>query len=496
MNPAYLADKQRQIIAELERRGSTNSLSSFIRAAWPLIEPKNPFVPGWHIDAISEHLEAVYAGEIRNLLINIPPRHAKSTIVSVAFPAWVWTRRAQHRFIYGSHSHTLSKRDSVKTRNVVQSQWYRDTFKVDWHLADDQNEKSNFVNTQGGFRRATSVLASIIGEGGDTLVLDDPHSPRSVKSDVQRKDQLDWIGEEFFTRINDPKTVSKIIIMQRLDQRDASAMVLDKAEDDWEQLMLPAFYEPERKCVTVMGWEDPRTKQDEPLWPDRFDTDSLNKLKSNMGSKAWAGQGQQRPAPAEGNLIKRTDFRYFKCLPSDLDFLALSVDLSFDDGEKNSYAVFQLWGRRKAERYLIKQTRKQMGFNEQLAVFKAMTVETVDQQMISAKWVEKKANGAALIAVVQKEISGVIAIEPQGSKVARLEAVSPQFEANNIFVPDPTEPGNEWVGDYIEEMVTFPNALHDDQVDATSQALLKLSSGIVTDWKPVSLTQKSKWRGR
>lgn len=476
---------------ELERRASSNSFAKFLRASWKVIEPKRQFVPGWHLDAIAEHLEAVYAGQIRNLLINIPPRHAKSTEVSVAFPAWVWTLAPERNFLFGSHSDSLAKRDSIKCRNLIQSNWYRDTFKIQWKLADDQNEKKKYDNTEGGTRIATSVGASIIGQGGDILVIDDPHNPRSVRSDTQRNSELDWIDQEFFTRINDPKTVAKIVIMQRLDMRDASAHLL--AQGDWEHLMLPAFYEPERKCFTSMGWEDPRTEVDEPLWPQRFDKEGLNGLKKGMGAKAWAGQGQQRPAPAEGNIIKREHFKYYKELPANLDFIGLSVDLSFDEGATNSHAVFEVWGREGGNRYLMYELRKQMAFTEQLLSFQTVVNKF---PIIHAKWVEKKANGAALISTVQKKIAGVLAVEPRGSKQARLEAVSPQFEAGNVWVPDPSMPGNEWVSDYIEEIVTFPNALFDDRVDATSQALLKLTEQVPTDWLPLSVTGASKWLGR
>lgn len=496
MLPAHqTALKIQQITAELRRRSSQNSLESFIQAAWPLIEPKLPFVPGRHIGAICEHLEAVYAGEIRDLLINIPPRHAKSTIVSVGFPAWVWSREASKKFIYGSHSHQLAKRDSIKTRQVVQSHWYRDTFGIKWRLAEDQNEKSNFLNTEGGFRRATSVEATIIGEGGDILVLDDPHSPRSVASDTQRQSELDWMDEEFFTRINDPRTVSKIVIMQRLDQRDASAHLL--AQGGWEHLMLPAEYESARKCsVTVLGFKDSRTEEGDPLWPERFDKEGLKVLKK-MGAKAWAGQGQQRPAPAEGNIIKRESFKYYDVLPSDITFFGLSVDLSFDEGVKNSYAVFQIWGKRQADKYLIHQVRRQMGFTEQLSTMKILCngiVPKTTDKRISSKWVEKKANGAAIINVLTKDIAGLLPVSPQGSKEARLEAVSPQFESGNIYVPNPELTENSWVPDYIEELVTFPGALHDDQVDATSQAIKMMTDSTPTDAIPISITGRSKWR--
>lgn len=498
MNPQVIARKQREIIIELSRRESSNSLSEYTMASWPLIEPRLPFIPGWHIDAICEHLEAVIAGEILKLIINIPPRHAKSTLVSVALPSWTWTRFPEKKFIYGSHSYSLSKRDSVKTRNVIQSSWYRDTFNIRWDLADDQNEKTNFLNTAGGSRRATSVMASIIGEGGDVLVLDDPHSPRSVRSEVKREDQIEWIDTEFFTRVNDPKTVAKIVIMQRLDEKDATAHLL--AQGGWEHLMLPAEYDPARRCVTCLGWEDPRTKEGQPLWPERFDTPDLERvLKLPMGSKAWAGQGQQRPAPQEGNIVKRAWWKFYREAPGDLDKVGIAGDLTFKDTEKSDFVALLTWGRRGANKYLLDIDHEQMDFNEQLRRFARMCSKWPNA---TAKWIEDAANGAALVAMVKKTIPGVIPVSPQGSKIARAEAIAPQIEAGNIYLPDPTYQPHidsglaQKVLDFIEEWAVFPNGANDDRVDASSLGISQLTEAVSYDWEPVSLTGPSKWLGR
>lgn len=459
-----------------------DSLSCFIRAAWPLIEPHSEFVPGWHIDAISDHLEAVVEGHIRNLLINIPPRHAKSTIVSVAFPAWVWIQQPWKKFIYASHAFSLSKRDSVKCRNLVASEWFRRTFGIVWDLAADQNEKMRFDNTEGGQRLSTSVGSSVIGQGGDILVSDDPHSPTSVRSEVMRESELEWIDQSFHTRINDPKTVAKIMIMQRLDEKDASAHVLKQG--GWDHLMLPAEYEPERKCSTSIGWEDPRTERDAPLWENRFNSEELGKLKTTLGSKAAAGQLQQRPAPQDGIIFKRQWFKFYKEAPKDLEFTCLSVDLPFDEG--GSFAVFQVWGRKKAERYLLDQTRAQVGFNEQVAMIRAICAKW---PQLNAKWVEKKANGASILSLLTREIPGMLPVEPRGSKELRAEAIAPQFEAGNVYLPESAH----WINDYVEELIVFNNGEFNDQVDATSQALMKLGEVPAYDWNPISIKGPSKW---
>ena len=470
----------------LFRLHTNNSFYSFLRASWPIIEPNHPFVPGKHIEAICEHLEAVYRGEIRNLLINVPPRHAKSTIVSVGYPAWVWTMQGGHKFIYASHAYPLSMRDSVKCRALVRSEWYRQTFGIKWHISEDQDQKVKFENTMMGFRQAASVGGSVIGTGGDTLVADDPHSPMEVGSDLQRQKVLDWYDQEFSNRVNDPKTVSKIIIMQRLHQLDLSQHVLDKG--GWEHLMLPAEFEPERKCVTSIGWQDERQEPGQSLWPERFGNPELEEFKKNMGSMVSAGQLQQRPAPAEGAVFKRAWIKFHVEQPS-VDFIAISADLTFKDGAKNDFAVFQVWGRKGAKKYLLDQVRGRMAFNEQRNAFKALCAKWKPH----AKWIEDTANGPALISALRTEIAGIIPVKPKGSKVARAESVTPQFEALNVYIPDPSKA--PWVNDYIEELCTFPGALHDDQVDATTQALSQMAQrpSITFNTDAMSITGPSKW---
>lgn len=475
-------------LIEKSRRVSGDTLYNFLRASWPVIEPNQPFVAGKHIEAICEHLEAVRRGQIRNLLINVPPRHCKSSIVSVAYPAWVWREIPGHKFIYASHSFSLSKRDSVKCRSLIQSEWYRNKFQIKWEISDDQNEKVKFENTEKGFRMAASVGGSVIGTGADTQVVDDPHSPLDVRSETVRQSVIDWYDQEFSTRINDPKTASRIMIMQRLDQQDLSQHVLDKG--GWTHLMLPAQYEEARKCVVhVTGWEDERKIEGEPLWPERFGTPEIEDFKRSLGSMAAAGQLQQRPAPAEGAIFKRAWFTKFHVELPELEFIGMSVDLTFKEGKKNDYADFAIWARAGAMRYHLDRIRGQMGFNEQINAFLALVAKWNPQ----AKWVEDTANGPALIAALRTRVTGIIPVKPKGSKIARAEAVTPIFEAGNISLPDPLK--TPWVSDYIEEMCTFPGGMHDDQVDTTTQALsqMALRPSIVFDTEQMSITGPSKW---
>jgi len=217
------------------------SLSEFIRQAWTVLEPSTPYIHGWHIDAICLHLEAVSKGWIRNLLINLPPRHMKSLTVSVFWPCWEWATRPELRWLFVSYAESLSLRDSVKCRRLIQSQWYQANWGHKFHLMGDQNAKERYDNSASGYRLATSVNGSNTGEGGDRICVDDPHNIRERESDVIREGCLQWWDEVMPTRLNNPKTGTRVIVAQRVHERDLSGHVLEQG--GWEHLCLPAEFE-------------------------------------------------------------------------------------------------------------------------------------------------------------------------------------------------------------------------------------------------------------
>src|SRR5271155_3700297 len=314
---------------EIEREAATRSLREFVHQAWHVVEPATPFVPGWHIDAIVDHLEAVTRGQLRNLLINVPPRHMKSLLVSVFWPAWEWIKHPERRWLYSSYAASLSIRDSVKCRRLIESPWYRSRWGHVFSLTGDQNAKMRFDNNRSGYRLSTSVGGSVTGEGGDRIVCDDPHKVDEVHSDTVRKAALDWWDVAMSTRVNDPKTSAKVVVMQRCHQQDLSGHLLEQG--GWDHLCLPAEYEgPVR--LTSIGFVDPRTERGELLWKERFGPREIADLKRSLGSYAAAGQLQQRPSPAEGGLLKRHWFRFWQ--PPGANFPPIIV--RFPDGTERS----------------------------------------------------------------------------------------------------------------------------------------------------------------
>lgn len=478
---------------KVERELAARSLREFVRQAWPIVEPATAFVPGWHIDAICEHLEAISRGEIRNLLINVPPRHMKSLLVSVFWPTWEWARHPELRWLYSSYAASLSIRDSVQCRRLIESPWYRARWGHVYKLTSDQNAKSRFDNNRSGYRLSTSVGGSVTGEGGDRIVCDDPHKVDEVESDTVRKGAIDWWDIAMSTRVNDPKTSAMVIVMQRCHQRDLSGHLLEKG--NFEHLRLPAEYEGPGR-VTSIGFSDPRTQMGELLWPGRFGPKEIADLKISLGSYASAGQLQQRPSPAGGGIFKRHWFRYFQPrganlppvlvnlpggtqasiqaieVPRQVEEQIQSWDCSFKDLDTSDYVVGQMWGRLGAFFFLGDQVRGRMDCPGTVKAVRAMQTKWPGTMAIL---IEDKANGSAVIQMLSHEIPGILPVNPGGGKVARAQAVSPLVEAGNIYLPHPEFA--PWVNDFIEECVQFPNGAHDDQVDAMTQALLR--------WHPV-----------
>ena len=299
---------------EIDRELTRRSFREFVPLAWPIIEPATPFVDNWHIGAICEHLQAVHDGQIQNLLINVPPGHMKSLLVSVFFPAWLWGPGGcpDWRMIFASYAQNLAVRDSMKTRAVIESSWFQSLFSPDWELCDDHNSKSSFANTASGFRMCAGVGGQSTGHRGDLLVVDDPLNAKEQQSEAVREEVLFWWDQAFANRLNNLRTGRRIIIMQRLHVKDLAGHVLEREPERWTHLRLPSLFEPERRCVTSIGWSDPRKDSGELLFPKMFPAEIIESEKKRLRPMGFSGQHQQQPTPDEGIKFKRQWFRYFE----------------------------------------------------------------------------------------------------------------------------------------------------------------------------------------
>ena len=314
------------------------SLYSFMKAGWKYIDP-NPFSPGWHMEAIAEHLQAVADGDIRRLIINQPPRTSKSSML-VAFDAWVWaqphttpTTGPGVQFLHASYAQTLSIRDSLKTRRLIESPWYQSYWGNNFKITSDQNTKIRFENSAGGYRLATSVGGALTGEGGSVILIDDPHNAIEMESELVRQGTIDWFDNSLSTRLNNAKTGAMILVMQRLHEDDLTGHILARDYDDWTHLMLPMRYDSERARIiypNIIGWSDPRTYDNELLVPDRFDEQAVILLERQLGPYGSSGQLQQSPSPKGGGIIKRDYWEPWEneAFPA-MKYIVASVDTAY-----------------------------------------------------------------------------------------------------------------------------------------------------------------------
>jgi len=460
---------RRIIDAEKARR----SLKEFIRQAWHVHHPQSAFVDNWHIGVIAEHLEAVSKGQIKRLIINIPPRFLKSFIVSVYWPAWEWIDNPHLQYIASAAANDVVLRDARHHREVCTSDWYQKSFLPEWKFDTNQDAKGYFVNSAGGARLSRSTGQRIQGMGARRIIIDDPIDAGDAFSDKKQLiEHVRFFDTKLSTRLNDPDNDPIVLIMQRLHQRDLAGHLLEQG--GWELVCLPNEFDGIRR-TTVLGAYDPRKEKGELLFPKRLSREGTERKKIQLGLSAYTGQFQQQPSPAGGMIFKESTFQYW--LPDklpEMDYVIGSWDCTFGSTTSDAdFVVGQTWGACGAKRYLLHpQEKRRMTVPDM--------VEAIKEQV--RKWpnlraviIENKAKGKEVIDALSREIPGLIGWNPTGqSKQGRAYAVTPLFEAGQIFFPHPEYYG--WVrDDFKPEILTFPAARHDDQVDAMTMALIWMS---------------------
>lgn len=470
----YRVDRE-QVRAELSaRRARQWELARFVREAWQVLEPTTPLVWGRHLDAMCEHLEAVADGRIRRLVINVPPGHMKSLLVRVFFPAWWWLREPSKRFVGTTYDDKLTVRDSMRLRDVVTSEWYRETFRPDWELRKDQKAKAQFNTTKTGYCTSTSVKGSTTGKRGDVILIDDPLDVSGANSAADRAVANAYMRQTLPTRVNDPRTGVFILIMQRLHIEDPSAHAI---QSGWVHLCLPSEYEPERHCFTSIGWEDWRSEPGELLFPEMYTREVIDRMKvEDLGSDAFAGQHQQRPIPPEGKIIRGTWMQQrYERLPIECELHGVweqSWDVKAGSKDpRSSWVVGQVWCRIGSVRYLVDQVRGRWDIEETMR-----EIENLSARYPRAvrKIIEAKADGRAIVTMLKAKVEGLVLHNPgTADKGARLRATRPLWEAGNIWLPEelPSATTNNTMALYVEEMTSVPVHPFDDQADATSQYL-------------------------
>lgn len=476
-------------IQDKATEAAASHLVEFVRQAWHVLEPATEYIHGWHVDVICEHLEAVTAGQIKNLIINVPPGMMKSLLVSVMWPAWEWISNPAQRFLTASYAQTLSTRDALKSRSIIQSQWYQERWGDKFRLSTDQNQKTRYENDKRGFRVALSVGGAVTGERAPRRILDDPHSADGIKSDAQRESDLNWLKTVWPTR-KSSKDSSEVVIMQRLHEMDATGYYTREI-GGFEQVIIPMEFDGVRR-FTILGNYDRRTEPNELLCPERYDREEVDKLKKHLGSDA-AGQLQQRPTSAEGGIFKKEWWdvetgrnRYHlddASIRNKVIGRWLFYDTAFKDKASNdpsACCVLELWpDYRLAVRHMwqqridsallpkrIEEDAKRWNFDEKLR----------------AVVIEDKGSGTTSIQTLRMSAPSWLAemimeFQPHGTKEYRARLGSVWCEKDCIQLPWPSDQA-DWYSDFLDQergqLWMFPNSAHDDMVDTLTSGIIYL----------------------
>jgi predicted phage terminase large subunit-like protein len=421
-------------------------------------------VTNWHVELIPAKLAAVRAGRIRRLIVSMPPRHLKSHLASVAFPAWCLGHDLSTQIVCVSYAQDLADKLSRDCRRIVSSDWYQRLFPT--RLSPQRQAVAEFETTGQGCRLATSVGGVLTGRGADIIVIDDPLKPEEALSQTQRQAANEWFDHTLYGRLNDKRTGAIVLIMHRLHEDDLVGHVL--AQEPWEVVRFPAIAEDdethmidaplERRCVS--------RARGEALHPEREPLAMLEQIRRTIGDYNFAGQYQQAPAPQGGGMVKAMWFRSYAPneRPEEFDRVVQSWDTANKASELSDFSVCTSWGIKSKDLYLLHVLRRRMEYPE----LKGAVREQRDAFAASVVLIEDKASGTQLIQeLVADGLHAVTRYQPQADKIMRMHAQTAMIE--NGFVHLPKEA--PWLAEYLHELTAFPKGKHDDQVDSTAQML-------------------------
>ncbi|MEE8341979.1 MAG: phage terminase large subunit [Candidatus Neomarinimicrobiota bacterium] len=444
-----------------------HSFFEFVKISWDIVEPRE-FVNDWHIELICDHLQWCYERKIKRLIINIPPGCAKSLICSVFFPVWIWIKSPETKVLSGSHTIAFSIRDTIKSRNLINSDWFKFNWGHIFKMASDQNQKTVYLNDCFGERRLFSTGGGVTGARGDVIIYDDPINAMDAHSSTKIESCNLFFSETLSTRLNDPVKSIIIIIMQRLNQNDLTGFLLQMKQENskqsgWTHLCLPMRFDSNRANKF-----DPRTKQGEIL-TNLHTEQSIVDLETNLGTYGSASQLQQTPSPIEGGYLKLEWFNYYSELPN-AKYFTWSWDTAIKKGQHNDYSVGTFWAECDNGHYLVDLWRQKVEYPE----LKNQMQILFENQKSREVLIEDKASGQQLLQDLKR--SGkipIIAMVPGknmgSSKEERVSLCSPMFESGKVFFPK----NKSWCRIVIDELINFPNAMHDDILDTISQYLAR-----------------------
>ena len=455
-------------------------LVCYVMRAFTELRPGATFHMGFAIRAICHQLERVARGEVRRLMIVMPPRHLKSHCASVAFPVWLLGQDPSARIICMSYGQDLSETFSRDSRRLIEAPWNQAVF-PGLKLDPKRSAVSELRTTQNGYRIATSVGGAVTGKGADILILDDPSKAEDIASQTKRDKVWDWFTGTAMTRLDNPRTGAVIVVAQRLHEDDLPGRLL--AAGGWEVLELPAIETHERVIDLDQGMEYTRRPGDV-LLPDHMGKAEFEAKRREMGTRAYEAQYQQAPTPAGGGIV-RTE--WFGTIPqnlrrSDYEAIVQSWDTAAVPGESNDYSVCTTWGLLGPYVDLLDVHRQKYLQPDLLRVAAKLRATWKPALLI----VETIGSGRGVFDHLRRQShSNIRSYKPKDSKVERLSIQSPKIERGEVRLPQSAQ----WKEAFLSEVAAFPNGKHDDQVDNMSQVLFAL------DRRPGELRHCSRFKG-
>lgn len=470
-------------LEELEAIEAEDRLMPFVRMMWHVHHPTRPLKQGWALHAIAEHLEAVERGEIKRLLINVPPGFMKSFMLHVYFPAWVWgpRKKPDKQFVTWSYGEEITIRDNVRFRDVINSEAFQRHWGGHFSFKGDQNEKKDIYNTRGGYKMARGIKGGATGHRGDFCSIDDPHKVKEAESEADLLNANRFVTETWPTRNNDEHTAF-LLIMQRIKTDDCSGTLLDNPDPafSFDHLCIPMEFEPDHPhpSRTSLGFKDPRTELGEPAFPERFPPAEIDRTKSAMRALggdqfAEAGQLQQRPAPRGGGLFKAEWFHIVEH-PPEFGFTARGWDLAATSKKKNPTAAFTAGVKGcitpDGRIYILDARRDRLdatGVEDLILSTAQQDGVTVPQDIPQ----DPAQAGKAQVSSLARLLMGfqVFFSTETGEKEDRARPLAAQAGAGNVFLVR-----GPWNDAFIAEAAVFPRGRYKDQIDAASRMFARL----------------------
>lgn len=459
-----LSDKELKLrlrLAQLEKLETCqNNFLAFVKTVWP------EFIAGRHHKIIAEKLERVAKGELKRLIINMAPRHTKSEFASYLFPAWFMGRAPSKKIIQATHTTELAVNFGRKTKNLIESDDYREIF-PEVQLAADSKASGRWDTNKGGMYYAVGVGSNLAGRGGDLIIIDDPHSEQTAMSNSGFDDAWDWYTGGPRQRLQPGGSI--VLVQTRWSEKDMTgqllkAMAKDPLADQWEVVELPAIFN--------SGEEN-----EEPCWPEYWSLDDLSRVRASIPPSKWNAQYQQNPTGEENAIIKREWWNVWeKDTVPQLQFVIQSYDTAFSKRETADFSAITTWGvfypneGSQPNIILLDSKKGRWDFPE----LKAIAFEQYNFWDPDTVIVEAKASGMPLTHEMRQTGIPVVNFTPSkgNDKISRVHAVSPLFEAGMVWAPDEV-----WAEELVEEVAAFPNGEHDDLVDSMTQALMRYRQG-------------------